>query len=332
MAAMLGKIPASDAAAHYLVLRCISLVPIVISNQAIAAFGATGDMRLAPRTLWAINIVHIPLLIVLALGVGTHRPLGLFGAGLSSLLAECIGAAFCVWSTWRRPDFAVFATREIDRRLVKQTTMLALPDFVMLVLLLAPESITIAFLAPLGAVAVAAYRALTLVSDVTWAVPGAFGDAIQTVVGQRIGARDIDGARTFLRSSARLAVIWGGVTGIAFAALAWPLSALVTLSPALATVAAAPLALHMTTLPIKCYAMAVLAPIRAAGDTPFSMRQGIVGAIIVIAAIAFCTHVVHLGLYAVGTAWILAWSVRAYLSHRRLSKGSWEERSLALDV
>lgn len=326
MDVLLGAIPTREAAASYLILRSVSLIPIAISNQAIAAFSAAGEARLAPRALLVINVVHIPLLIVLALGVGTHLPLGLFGAGLSSLIAECAGAAFCIWQTARRPQYSIFAEASVDLRTAKAATLLGLPDFVMLVLLMAPEAITVAFLAPLGAVAVAAYRALTMVSDITWAVPGGFGDAIQIVIGQRLGAGDVAGARWFLQRSTRLAVLAGAGVALVFAIFAWPLSALVTLSPMLAGVAAAPLALHLMTLPLKGYAMALLAPIRAAGDTRFSMWQGIAGAIIVVAVIALATPAI--GLYAVGTAWIIAWGVRALLSWLRVRGGDWERRSL----
>jgi MATE family multidrug resistance protein len=318
MGLMLGAVSSRDAAAHYLVLRCISLVPIAISSQAIAIFGAAGDTRLAPRTLWLINLVHIPLLVVLALGFGTRRPLGLFGAGLSSSISECIGALYCVAATVQRPQYRIFESWRLDAQLARAAFVLAVPEFAMLVLLLAPDAITVAFLAPLGAVSLAAFRAFTLITDITWAIPGSFGDAIQIVVGQRLGAGDPRGAQRFLAEAARLAVMVGAAVGAVFAALAWPLTALVTLSPALATVAAAPLALHLATLPVKSFAVAVLAPIRAAGDTRFSMWNGIVGAVVALALIALFTHVLRLGLYAVGLSWIASWSVRAWLSWQRL--------------
>lgn len=332
MAAMLGAIPSRDAAAHYLVLRCISLVPIAVSGQVIAAFGAAGNMRLAPRALAIINVVHIPLLIVLALGIGTHAPLGLFGAGLSSLLSECVGAAYCVRAAAIRPQYRIVDDLSIDAGLAKSSFRLALPEFVMLVLLLVPDAVTVAFLAPLGAVAVAAFRAFTLITDVTWSVPGAFGDAIQIVIGQRLGANDLDGAKRFLDRSLRLSVLCGTVVGVAFALLSWPLTALVTLSPMLANVAALPLALHLFTLPIKSYAIAVLAPIRAAGDTQFSMWNGILGAAVAISLIAFFTKVVPLGLYAIGISWIVSWSVRSLVSGLRLRGGDWSRRQLTAQM
>ncbi|MBV8601435.1 MAG: hypothetical protein JO359_07720, partial [Candidatus Eremiobacteraeota bacterium] len=327
MGALLGGIPARDAAAHYLILRSISLIPIAISNHAIAAFSAAGDARLAPRTLAIINVIHIPLLVVLALGVGTHVPLGLFGAGLSSLISECVGSFYCLWAVARRPAYHILEPG-IDPAIARTATTIALPDFVTLCLLLIPDAITVAFIAPLGAVAVAAFRAFTLVTDATWAVPGAFGDAIQIVVGQRIGAGDLAGARSFIASANRLAVVVGSVVAVVFIALAWPLTALVTLSPMLASVAALPLALHLTTLPIKSLGVAMIAPIRAAGDTRFAMWNGVLGAAVAIAAIAFCTQTLHLGLYAIGIAWIVSWTLRTLLSWLKLRTGDWERRRL----
>ncbi|MGH7661198.1 MAG: MATE family efflux transporter [Vulcanimicrobiaceae bacterium] len=328
MRLMLGPIPIHEAAAQYLILRCISLIPIAISNQAIAAFGAAGDTRLAPRALLIINVVHIPLLLVLALGFGTHVRLGLYGAGLSSLLSECVGAIYCIATTLRRPQYHILDRLEIDFTLCRAALLLALPEFLMLVLLLVPDAITVAFLAPLGAVTVAAFRAFTLVTDVTWAVPGSFGDAMQIVIGQRLGAGDGEGARWFLERSTRLAVIVGAIIGAIFAALAWPLTALVTLSPMLANVAALPLVVHLITLPIKSYAIAVMAPIRAAGDTQYSMWIGIIGALVAVSLVFFFTHVVQIGLYAVGISWIVSWSVRSLLTTVRLRRDDWSTRRL----
>ena len=328
MALMLGPIPIHNAAANYLLLRCISLIPIAISSQAIGAFGAAGDTRLAPKTLFIINIVHIPLLIVLALGLGTHVRLGLFGAGLSSLISECVGAVYCVVMTARRPQYHVFDRGGVDLGLCRAATLLGLPEFVMLVLLLAPDAVTVAFLAPLGAVAVAAFRAFTVVTDLTWAVPDAFGASMQIVIGQRLGAKDAAGARWFFGRALRAAVLTGAAVAVVFAALAWPLTALVTLSPMLASVAALPLALHLVTLPIKSYSNAALAPIRAVGDTQFSMWNGIIGALVAIVLLAFFTHVVQLGLYAIGVSWIVSWSIRSVLTMLRLQSDDWTKRRL----
>ncbi len=320
-----------DAAARYLVLRSFCLLPMVCSGMLITAFAAAGDTRLALRVLLVINAVHVPLVFVLALGAGTHHPFGLTGAGLSSLIAELLGLAYAVRETLRRPELGVFASWRIEPGLVRQTAALSWPEFVFLTLQIVPEPVTVALLAPAGTAAVAAFRAISVVSDATWAIPGSLGDATEVVLGQRIGARDYPGAKTFGRAATRIAVLAGGGIGLLVAAAAWPLAALVTLSPQLATLVALPLALHVAvTVPLKCYAMTVLAPIRAAGDTRFVMVMGIATSLVALAGLTLAIRVLHLGLWGFPLGWIVSWTVRSAITAQRLRSGDWERRRLAV--
>jgi putative MATE family efflux protein len=329
--AILPPDAALDAAARYLTLRSLCLLPMVCSGLLIVAFATAGDSRLALRVLLVINAVHVPLVFVLVLGVGTHHPLGLTGAGLSSLIAELVGLTYAVRETLRRPELGIFRSWRIDRTLVAATTSLSWPEFVFLTLQIVPEPVTVALLAPAGTEAVAAFRAMSLVSDATWAVPGSLGDAAEVVLGQRIGARDYAGARAFGREAIRIAVLAGAGIGLLVAAAAWPLAALVTLSPVLASLVALPLALHVAgTLPLKCYAMTVLAPIRAAGDTRFVMVMGIATSVVALAGLVLLIRVLHLGLWGFPLAWIVTWLVRGGITALRLRSGDWERRRLAV--
>jgi putative MATE family efflux protein len=318
-----------DAAAHYLVLRCFCLIPMVCSGMLAIAFATAGDTKPTLRLLLAINAVHVPLVFVLALGVGTHHAFGLTGAGISSLIAELIGVAYMVRKTLRRPQLGIFASPRIERALVRLTASISWPEFVFLTLQIAPDPVTIALLAPYGTDAVAAFRALTLVSDATWSLPGALGDASEVILGQRIGAGDYAGAATFQRTATRLTVIVCAGVGALVAVLAWPLAVLCTLSPALASIAAAPLAVHVgVTLPLKGYAMTVLAPIRGAGDTRFVMVMGIVTTAIAVTGIALGIRVLHFGLWAVPFGWTIGWLVRCALTSARLNTNDWQRRRI----
>jgi putative MATE family efflux protein len=319
-----------DAAAHYLMLRCACLIPMVCSGTLAVAFATAGDSKPTLRLLLVINAVHVPLVFVLALGALTHHGFGLTGAGVSSFLAELAGLAYMVYETTRRPQLGIFSSRSIDRALVRATASISWPEFVFLTLQIAPEPVTVGLLAPYGTESVAAFRALSLVSDITWSLPGALGDASEIVLGQRIGARDYDGAKAFLRQATRLAVIVCLLVGALVAALAWPLAAVCTLSPALATLAAAPLAVHvLVTLPLKGYAMTVLAPIRGAGDTRFVMVMGIATTLVAMAGIASGIRLLHIGLWAVPFGWTAGWIVRGAITTVRLRGGDWERRRLA---
>ena len=331
MHAILPHTAAIDAAAQYLALRAWCLVPMVLSMLLIVAFATAGDTKLALRILVVINAIHIPLLGIFALGIGTHHPLGLAGAGLSSLIAEFVGLAYAIWATTKRPEFGIVTSWRVDRAIVRTTTSLSWPEFVFLTLQILPDPITIALLAPAGSELIAAYRALSVVNDATWAIPGSLGDACETIVGQRIGARDYAGAKRFIAESRRIALTVCATTGGFVALFAWPLAALCTLNVALAAIAAFPLAVHAAiTLPLKGYAMTMLAPIRAAGDTRWVMVMGIATTTIATAGIATAILVFHAGLWAVPLGWTVGWLFRDAATALRLHAGDWERRRVAL--
>jgi multidrug resistance protein, MATE family len=327
--ALIGPLPTVDAGAQYLLLRCWSVVPVVISGIAYTVFAAAGDTRLGFKLLLWINVIHIPLLLVLALGWGTHHPLGLVGAGISSLVAETIAAGYAVFAAWHRPLYRIFAARDVDLRLALRMFRLGLPEAVYLFLVVAPDIAIVAILAPLGAEAVAAFRVIAIVSDFTWAIPGSLGSAAQTLIGQCFGAGDIAGARFFERGALRYAVVLSTAGAAIAAVFAWPIAFACTLDARLAALAAPALALHMLTLPLKGYAMVGIARVRAAGDTGFSMLVGIIASAIAIPGAWLAIHFMHAGLFAVPLAWIVAWLFWCGATAVRLRRFDWDRTRLA---
>ncbi len=247
--AMVGHLASAHQSSLYLTLRCFSLLPIAISGTLIVGLGAAGNRVLGVLVLAVVNIVHIPLLLILALGWGTHHPLGIEGAGISSLLSESIACVCAVIYTLRRPIYRVFASFDLNLRLALER--------------------------------------------------------------------------------ARILSFWlTTLTGPVCALLAWPLAFIFTLNAVVATVAAWPLALHMLTLPLKGYAMVSMSPIRASGDTRFSLTVGILTGVLVVPVCYLCIKVLHIGLYGVPVAWIVAWSARAVATAIKVRGESWTRREL----
>jgi putative MATE family efflux protein len=321
--AMVGNLPSAHASALYLILRCASIIPIAISGTLIVGLGAAGNPRLGVLVLCVINIIHIPLLMMLCLGWWTHHPFGIAGAGLSSLISETIAAIYAVIYVARRPEYRIFSEWTFPWKIARDSTWLGLPEAVFLLGVLLPDVFIIGMLARFGPTIISAFRALNVVSDLTFVVPSPLQSASQTIIGQRLGARDVAGARWFLARAQRLAVAITFVTAIIVAACAWPLAFAFTLNAAVASVAALPLALHMITLPIKGWAMVSLAPIRAAGDTRFSMTVGIICSALVIPFAWIGIERLNLGLYSVPIGWIAAWAARAVLTQWKLRRGDW---------
>lgn len=321
--ALVGNLTSADASARYLSLRLGSALPIVISGTLIVGLGAAGNRILGVLVLVAINLVHIPLLLMLGLGWWTHHPFGIAGAGLSSLLSETFGALCAIAYVSRKPAYRVFASWKISWTTARECARLGLPESIFLTGVMLPDVFIVGMLAPLGTIVVSAFRALNVVSDLTFVVPSPLQSAAQTIIGQRLGAGDAEGARWFLGRAQRVATLVTLAAGIVAAALAWPLAFVFTLNAAVASLAALPLALHMATLPIKGWAMVSLSPIRASGDTRFSMIVGLVCSALVIPFAWFGIEKLHIGLYSVPLGWIAAWSARALLTQLKLRDGRW---------
>jgi MATE family multidrug resistance protein len=200
---MVGALPSAHASAAYLVLRCASIVPIAISGTLIFGLAAAGNRQLGVLVLLVVNLVHIPLLLMLGLGWWTHHPFGIVGAGVSSLLSETIAALYAIVYVARRPNYRIFSELGISWPLAQRCALLGLPEAIFLLGVLAPDIFIVAMLAPLGAIAVAAFRALNVVSDLTFVVPGPLQSATQIIIGQRLGARDPAGARWFFERARR---------------------------------------------------------------------------------------------------------------------------------
>ncbi|HEY1882479.1 MAG TPA: MATE family efflux transporter [Candidatus Cybelea sp.] len=320
---MIGDLRSAPASATYLILRCIALLPISISGTLMVGIGAAGNQRLGVLVLVVVNLIHIPLLAVLGLGWLTHHPFGIVGAGISSLLSETIAAAFAVVWVARSPQYRVFAERGISWPVAVRCARLGFPETIFLLGVSIPDVFIVAMLAPLGAVFVAAFRALNVVSDLTFVVPSPLQNTAQIVIGQRLGARDPQGARWFFERALRVSLVITSLTAVGMALLAWPLAYIFTLNAAVASIAALPLALHMLTLPLKGWAMVSLAPIRASGDTRFSMTVGLASSALVIPLAWAGIEHLHLALYSVPLGWIAAWTARALLTQWKLRNGAW---------
>lgn len=323
---MLPHIASAGASAVYLILRVASLIPMNVSATLIVGLGAAGNRKLGIYILAIINLIHIPLLLALALGWWTHHPYGIVGAGISTLTSETIAAIAAVIYVACKPVYRIFAQRSVDWNLALRSAWLGLPEAVFGFAIVAPDMAIVAMLAPFGAIAIGAFRALNVVSDLTFVVPIPLQMATQTVIGQRLGARDPEGAHVFLRRALVTTFVITTATGAIVALAAWPLAYLFTLNTVVASAAALPLAVHMLTMPIKGWAMVALSPIRAAGDTRFSMVLGVVCGLLVLPLAWYGLERLHIGLYSVPFAWIIAWSARATLTALKLRRAHWSDR------
>ncbi|MHB8461718.1 MAG: MATE family efflux transporter, partial [Vulcanimicrobiaceae bacterium] len=199
--ALVGNIASAHASGVYLALRSVSLLVMIFSATLIGGLGAAGNRRLGIHVLAIINLIHIPLVLTLALGLLTHHPFGIIGAGISSLVSEIVGMIYAIVYVARHPEYRIFSSLRISLRTAWECTRMGAPEAIFIGAILIPDAMLVKFIAPLGVMAVAGLRALNIASDLTFIVPSPLQSATQTVIGQRLGAKDPVGALVFFHKA-----------------------------------------------------------------------------------------------------------------------------------
>ncbi len=119
-------------------------------------------------------------------------------------LGDDRGAVTRSFTSARRPAYRVFsrATTFVGAR-ARVARCSACPKQSFLLGVTAPDIFIVAHARAAGAIAIAAFRALNVVSDLTFVVPSPLQSAAQIVIGQRLGAGDAAGARSFFERAHR---------------------------------------------------------------------------------------------------------------------------------
>jgi Na+-driven multidrug efflux pump len=182
-------------------------------------------------------------------------------------------------------------------------------------------------LAGFGTAAIAAYTVGIRVLSFTW-IPGVgFGTAAATLVGQALGAHDIDGARAAGWRTTRAAVIAAVCLGIVGASFRVPLAEMFTNDPA--TIAAlGPFLLCLAlTQPFLQAHFTLGGAHRGAGDTFTPFMAATVGNWGLRIPLAFlCAQVLHFDLVWVWYVLTLDHMARAAWLARSFARGRWWQK------
>jgi len=224
----------------YLQMMLLSSIPLAVSMTLESGLRADRNMRLPMLIAVVVTLVKTLLNFGLIFGAFGFPRLELVGAGLATIASQVVGLlCFVGVVAFARRD-APIALRLSDfaqaRAPLREVVRISLPSIgerlAMNLALLAYFRI----LAEFGTAAIAAYTVGIRVLSFSW-IPGvAFGTAAATLVGQALGARDVEAARRAGWRATRVALICAISLGAVCAFSRIPLAEMFTTDPA--TVAA----------------------------------------------------------------------------------------------
>lgn len=314
-------------ALDYFLITAIGYPFLALQQTSAAQFRASGNSKL-PMTVTAVsNVVNICGNAVFIFGFGW----GVVGAAASTLISRILNAAILL-KCQRNPELSIpfrdYRKIRPQKKMIGMVCRIAIPTGLENGLFQFGKLLVQSTVATLGTTAIAA-QAMTHTIDNIQSLPGlAIGVGLLTVVGQCMGAENIEEAK---RNTKKLTLVGWGVV-VAFAvillALAGPICHISGLSEG-ATALAIRMLIWITIAKALFWVPSFILPyaLRAAGDVTFSAMVSAISMWVfrVVLSFVLCRYL-GVGLEGVWIAWFVDWIFRTCLYIWRYRSGRWTKK------
>ena len=330
-----------DSALAYFIATALAYPFMSIYNAGAALFRCMGRSSVSMFNSLIVNIVNIAVNAVLIFGFG----MGALGAGIGTLVSRIVAAVFILFLL-QRPDCMLRIERlfhpEFYWVMVRRILTIGIPNGLenglfqvgkLLVLSLITSFDAGVEVAVVGSAVAANAIANSIASVVN--VPGqAVGLGMVTVVGQCVGAQELDQAVSYTRKLMVVTYLSIGSMCVLLFCLAGPLVSLFNLTAATAAYAAEVLRFcAVFTCIFWPMSFALPNALRASGDAVFTMVVSlcsmficrIVLSYVLGASSLFGVPMLGLGLLGVWLAMFCDWIVRAVIFLIRFLRGKWKQ-------
>ena len=233
-----------------------------------------GDTRLPMMTTSIINIINVEVGYVFIFGKLGLPALGVQGAGVAFVSAQVVGAVIVLYmlaSGRSRIRVGLRGDWGLDFGLVKRLVNIGGPAAAEQIFMRLGMNVYSAMVIGLGTLIYAAQNIIFTVVGFSFMPGFAFGVAATTMVGQSLGARNVERADESGWESTFLGILWMSAMGVGFFVFAEPLMGLFTNDPRVIAYGAPCLRLIAWTQPLQAFGMVLAGGLRGAGDTRWTM-------------------------------------------------------------
>ena len=289
------------------------------------AMRAAGDSR---TPMWlslvgSIGFVGLGYLFVHPLG------LGVLGAGYAQLILAALSTAVTIVILWRGREGLRLGggTWSIQGETVRSLLSVSLPSMAETLLfsvgILALGGIVFRF----GTEAFAAHQIISSIEAMSFLPCVGFSAAAAALVGQSLGMRQPERAKSVGWAAMRMSALWTSTAGLAFALFPALFLGLFTSSPDVVRAGVGALIVVGIAQPAQAIIFTIGGALRGAGDTRYTLGLTILNWFVVRFPLAVILGlVVGWGLTGVWIAVAIDYAVRAALMARRFHSGAWARR------
>ncbi|MFZ5826000.1 MAG: MATE family efflux transporter [Bacillota bacterium] len=293
------------------------------------ALRGRGDTRTPLRIGVIINIANVILGYSLIYGHFGLPALGVVGSALGTTIARSIGALILLshlLSSSHPVRLHLPTLFQLDLSMMARVLRIGLPAAGERVLQSLGMISFVRIIAGLGTVSVAAHQLAVNAESISYMPAIGLATAGTALVGQRLGAKDPEGANAVIAETVRITIGVMIVMSLIFLFLGRPYLSLYTSDTEVIALGALVLAIGAAAQVPMGITFALAGALRGAGDTLPMMIVTALGVWVVRLSItAGLIHLAGLGLAAAWISMTFDWSFRLLFALRRIRSGRWRE-------
>lgn len=329
IAFMKAEAPVRVIGSQYVRAMMPGMLLFFVFTIATGALRGAGDTRTPMLINLGLNIVHIFTNYLFIFGNLGFPALGAAGAGLSTSISRTLGGLTILILLSRKTGKLTVPWRTVitrfDLKLFGRILNIGVPAMLERTLTSSGQVQYARMVAGLGTKSYAAHSLALNVESLSYMPGMGFATAATALVGQRLGARDADGAEKRALLSMRMGLLSMGTMGLLFFLFPSQFLHIFTSDPEVISRGIPLLRIVAFTQIPESLGFVIPGALRGAGDTRVSMYVTVLGAWIVRVGV---THVLmnylHVGLTAAWIAMFLDWVVRSSLYWLRFKRGAWK--------
>ena len=267
-------------AQDYLRVIALGLLPQSITFAITASLRGVGLTRLPMIYNLSANLLNVFGNYALIYGKFGMPELGVFGAGLSTMISQyvaCAVAMFVIFRSHTAVQLSVHGGWKPSRKWISRILSVGTTSMLEQLLMQIGFVIFARQVSGLGTAVFAAHQIGLSVNGLTWMPGQAFGVAATTLVGQSLGAGEKGKARDYIRMIHRMSMFVAVILAVFFLTASQYIVLLYTNDPQVASLSAGVLKLIALGLPGICTQLPVAAGLRGARDTRFPLYASIAG-------------------------------------------------------
>lgn len=310
-----------NAAETYFFYAALSFPFLAIYNGGAALFRAIGNSKVSMKISLVSNVLNVVGNAILIYGCN----LGVAGAAIATLVSRMVAAVGIVVILLRSSELSLGKSWRLDFVSMRKILYIGIPNGLENSIFQLGKLLLSSLVASFGTVAITANAVVGSVGTFQLIPQHAMGIALITVIGQCIGAKEVEQAKYYLKKMMLMVHAWMAVIGVILAVFARPLCGLYHLSEATET-------LTIQLLLYNCVAATIANPpaftlpnaLRAANDVKFTMVVSITSMWLYRILLAYIlADFCGMGLWGVWLAMSTDWIVRSVFFVNRVRSGKW---------